>query len=338
MSGTKSTTKVEQQQVAGIKMQGTPNASHLATPKSALTAVPKLRRQTQLSSHDNNVIQEIQKQFRKQKTTLTALSTQMSNIETSISDIKTELTNFGSRLFKIEQEHTELMQENKALRSKIHEFEEALLNVNMEVNKLNVKPHVETPTNKKYASEIKTLKNKLEAHENNTISSDVILYNIPTDQRELRTLFNNLCFTLDLVVPGVKDLFRVGTKGSVSNPIIVKFHSSFERNLLLRTIANYKRTNNRQLNLKDVGVESDRPIYIRECLTIKNQKIMHAALELKKEKLLTSVFTFRGVVHVKCQTNAESIKINNIEDLEELRKNIAPSTSLPVANNNNGQP
>lgn len=55
----------------------------------------------------------------------------------------------------------------------------------------------------------------------------------------------------------------------------------------------------RDLQLNHLGLNSDRRIYINENLAVAARKIKKAALQLKKSGKLSSVYSKKGVVHVK---------------------------------------
>lgn len=333
MSGKKSKAEVEQQQVAGLKMQGTPTTE---------SSSPLHRLRTQTSNPYNTTpLKDMQLQLKKLNENLTNMATKISNIDSNISnidqqigEIQADVKTFSSRLTKIEDEHKMLMEQNKRMQTEIETFNQNIANVISDVDILKSKRSTteSTTSTNDLTTEVAFLREALEAQENNNISTDAVLYNIPADQPNLVNIFNHLCLSLDIKAPTLRTIFRTRhNERTNTSPVIIKFFSSYERNHLLVKIAEYRRIHKRQLILRDVGIESENPIYIRECLTKKNQQILHAALNLKKQKLITTVFTSRGIVYIKYQVHGDAVIINNIESLTAEFNDVSEgSAALPV--------
>lgn len=60
---------------------------------------------------------------------------------------------------------------------------------------------------------------------------------------------------------------------------------------------------------------SNEPFYVNENLTKSNFEIFNAAIKLKKQKVINSAYTLRGVVYVKRRENDKPTSVNNIEEL-----------------------
>jgi len=54
---------------------------------------------------------------------------------------------------------------------------------------------------------------------------------------------------------------------------------------------------------------------MNECLSTSNLKLLSAASSLKKEKKLFSVFTLRGLVHVKVHEDDRPFRVENLQSL-----------------------
>lgn len=108
--------------------------------------------------------------------------------------------------------------------------------------------------------------------------------------------------------------------------MLIKFNSPTDRNLLLKATAIYRKQRKAQLCLRDVNIQSDAPMYLRESLTKQRLEILHAALKLKKLQRLSTVFTMRGCVYIKRSYDCRAEPIDSIEKLESvatlLRKNV----------------
>lgn len=55
----------------------------------------------------------------------------------------------------------------------------------------------------------------------------------------------------------------------------------------------------RDLRLQHLGINSNRRIYVNENLAVAARKIKKAALQLKKSGKLSSVYSKKGIIHVK---------------------------------------
>lgn len=74
----------------------------------------------------------------------------------------------------------------------------------------------------------------------------------------------------------------------------------------------------RDLQLCHLGINSSRRVYINENLTVTMRKIKAAALRLKKEGKLSSVFSKLGVVYVKRPDDQQPVAVNSEEHLINL--------------------
>lgn len=72
----------------------------------------------------------------------------------------------------------------------------------------------------------------------------------------------------------------------------------------------------RTVCLADIGLDSDRRIYVNETLTRMNQKLKSAALKKKREGLLHAVYTVDGEIFVQQQPGQKGRRITSVADLE----------------------
>lgn len=78
----------------------------------------------------------------------------------------------------------------------------------------------------------------------------------------------------------------------------------------------YLRARPTPLRLADIGLESDRRIYINESLTKLNQKLKSAALRKKRDGLLHAVYTVDGAVFVQAQPGQKGRRVCSLAELE----------------------
>lgn len=72
------------------------------------------------------------------------------------------------------------------------------------------------------------------------------------------------------------------------------------------------------LKLCHLGIDSTRRVYVNESLTDAARKVRAAAIRLKKDGKLSSVYTKRGVVHVKKLPNANPVAVLSENQLRQL--------------------
>ncbi|KAL7723512.1 hypothetical protein ACLKA6_000179 [Drosophila palustris] len=170
---------------------------------------------------------------------------------------------------------------------------------------------------------------KLAAQSTESIAADLRMHGVPFSESEnLRTIYNALCFSLNLTPPPkIKDIYRVkprGSTGSTVDPvIIIKLDNVREKITILRQIGAYRREHKQQLSLQLIGFDTHVPFYVNEQLTKAHYEIFKAAIQLKKQKLLTAVFIRRSLVHVREVGSDNIFCISNMNELSTLQNNNA---------------
>lgn len=143
-------------------------------------------------------------------------------------------------------------------------------------------------------------------------SSDAVIFGVPaSDSENLKSIFNQVCRSIDFLSPQIRDIFRVRPKNSHSkgNVIIVKFYTPFDRNRTLKAFSDYRRHNKGVVSLRSAGFDIDSTFRIFESLDIFNRKILQLALRQKRERKFWSVFSTRGKVCVRVQRHSEVIVV-----------------------------
>lgn len=180
---------------------------------------------------------------------------------------------------------------------------------------------------KEIEKEMVELKRKINKQENSVVASNIRITGIPFYENEnLQTVFDNICNNIKIQTPRVDNIYRlkkIYKNNKAYNPkeetIVVKLHSPFEKNFLLKSISKFRRENRANLNLRHAGYESNVNIYVNEDLTPNNHKIFKAALNMKKSNQnIKSTFTLRGLVYVKKIDSDEPILVEFLEDLNKL--------------------
>lgn len=297
------------------------NANDTSNNVELLTSAPKRVRETlQNSLLQNSLFENISKTPR---------------LPTNDSPFK--LLNLVDRRFeKITEVMKTLIHESEA--RMIKEFDKRfdllkidILNVTQRVTKLeSVADDIAT-----LKDEVSKLKTQLQRQENSLIASDLRINGIPYRREEdLYGVFTTICNNLNVNTPAVKSIYRMQNfnnkqKDNFPNAVImVKLLSPYDKNFILKSIANFRKRNKTPLLLRHIGENCDRPFYINENLTSLNFKILQSAVGLKKAKRLKSVFTLRGLVYIKFNSDEEPVRIDSMENL----LNFFPDAHQPHAN------
>lgn len=284
------------------------NANDTSNNVELLTSAPKRVRETlQNSLLQNSLFENISKTPR---------------LPTNDSPFK--LLNLVDRRFeKITEVMKTLIHESEA--RMIKEFDKRfdllkidILNVTQRVTKLeSVADDIVT-----LKDEVSKLKTQLQRQENSLIASDLRINGIPYRREEdLYGVFTTICNNLNVNTPAVKSIYRLqnfNNKHKDNSPnavIMVKLLSPYDKNFILKSIANFRKRNKTPLLLRHIGENCDRPFYINENLTSLNFKILQSAVGLKKAKRLKSVFTLRGLVYIKFNSDEEPVRIDSMENL-----------------------
>ena len=178
-------------------------------------------------------------------------------------------------------------------------------------------------------TELKEVKEQVAKIENAAVSCDVRILGIPNYENEnLANVFNQICNTIQIKPPIVKNIYRNKPKPTSPNGshnrdgvVCIKLTSPYEKSVLLRSVAKFKREHNDLLRLKHIGFDgSEKPIYINECLTNTNFKILQAAVQLRKQKQIYAAFSARGLVYIKLSESDSATCVGSLVELNNLTK------------------
>lgn len=196
--------------------------------------------------------------------------------------------------------------------------EDTCLNFNNLNAKFNVIDKIITENNI-LKTHIIQLENKIELMERRQISNDIIIDGIPENKTEDCTkLVHQICKELNpnINVSMINDCHRIGFNRNNARPrrIIVKFinHQDKINTLKARQIK-------RNFSTKDIGIQPDMPIYIRENLTTKGNKLFKEARDLKKSLHFQFVWTKNGLVFLRKNETDKIIRVDNEEVISNLK-------------------
>lgn len=172
-------------------------------------------------------------------------------------------------------------------------------------------------------AEVLALRQQINALERKEVVGDAVLFGIPElPDENLKHLFNRLCHTIDCKPPPLKNIFRARrrinsntTVLTTPSSIVLKFNSFQDRNAVLKAASNYRKLNNRELSLRDLGLELDNSCYLNESVTKHTRLLLQSAITLKRKKQLFSAYTKFGSLYVKKFATGKSFLIESADDL-----------------------
>lgn len=180
----------------------------------------------------------------------------------------------------------------------------------------------------KLSTEIEILKKELLATKtkqvNNTvkdITSDAIIFGINFVEFEnLKSIFNQVCRSIDYLPPQIRDIFRVKPKDpeNKNTAVIVKFYTPFDRNRCLKAFSDYRKRSNGTVSMRSAGFNFDTVFRIYESLDIENRKLLQKAVQYKRDGKLVSVFSARGKIFVRLQRKSEAVLVADEKALYEI--------------------
>lgn len=180
------------------------------------------------------------------------------------------------------------------------------------------------------------MEDRIDYLERQTKLCDVVIKNIPYRQDEnMENLVYDICDAIVFKNTGaIKSAFRLSRYENRSNPIIMKFYEIADKRDFMEAYFHHP-----LLNLTDVGFKTKQRIVICEALTRKNNEIFRKAMNLKFNKIFSSVSTKNGFVFYRLEHKSRPVKILSISSLDAFhstggKENDTQRTSIHHANYN----
>jgi len=162
------------------------------------------------------------------------------------------------------------------------------------------------------------LKNKIEIMERRQFSNDIIIDGVPENKTENCTyLVQQICKKLNtnINVSMINDCHRIGFYHNARpRRIIVNFINHQDKINILKA-----RQIIRKFSTKYINIQPDMPIYIRENLTTKGNKLFKEARDLKKLLNFQFVWTKNGLVFLRKNESEKIIRVDNEEVIQNLK-------------------
>lgn len=186
----------------------------------------------------------------------------------------------------------------------------------------------ELPSFEKLSKEIDSLKKEINniktKQTNNTvkdITSDAIIFGISfTPSENLKSIFNQVCRSIDYLPPQLRDIFRVKPKtaDNKNTVVIAKFYTPFDRNRCLKAFSEYRKKSKGSVSMRSAGFDSNTIFRIYESLDAESRILLQKAVQHKIQGKFVSVFSAKGKIYVRLQRNADAVHIADEQALEEI--------------------
>lgn len=231
--------------------------------------------------------------------------------EQFVNKLSTELSAVETKLMtKIENEIKLMSERANNIEDRIASIESELSNVDklsVEINKLR--------------QEVDQVRANRSDCTVGDIASDAIVFGIPKfDSENLKSIFNQVCRSINYLAPQIRDIFRVTPKNTPHHNapvVIIKFYTPFDRNRTLKAFSDFRRNNRASVSMRLAGFECDSTFRIYESLTAENRNLLQRAIQLKREKKIWNAFSFRGNIYIRTNKNTEAQQILNEQALQQ---------------------
>lgn len=150
----------------------------------------------------------------------------------------------------------------------------------------------------------------------NERSNDLLLFGVPYYPAEdLRGHLRLICAQLgfsekNLPLIHVKRLSKTTIKAGSKAPIMIRFAFKNQRRDFFR-----RYLSTLDLSLHHLGFQNEERIYLDENLTKLGRSIKVAALKMKRDGKLYSVYTNDGIVHIRTTAGADSVPVLSLKQL-----------------------
>lgn len=181
--------------------------------------------------------------------------------------------------------------------------------------------------NKSLRKRISSLENKMDFLERNARSTMVEIRNIPNSVPENRGDLTGIVQSLGSVVSqpiqssDIKDVHRIKSKNSASNPILVEFTSKYVKETFIKSVKTFNKTNrNTKLSTTQLRLPGPhRPVYVSESLTSRGRFLFYLAREFIKKENYESCWSAYGKIYIKKRSDTPTIRIESEEDFGRLK-------------------
>lgn len=182
---------------------------------------------------------------------------------------------------------------------------------------------VERKENRDY---ICRLEDKIDHLEKQSKLTSLEIKNVPKiadeSKLDLANAVRNIGNVLDttIVQSDIKDVYRINSKSSMNNTIIVDFTTVMLKSKLLHSVRTFNKNNiNNKLNTTHLRVDGPKvPIYISDNLPSKVRKIYFLARDFAAQNKYKHCWSAYGKVYLRKEDGAQRFVVNSEVDLAKL--------------------
>lgn len=303
-----------------------PSLGSLSKPnvtKQKHDSTPDLRTLSKLQDEElSNVTLRFKRKYYEDNNSsnMEAMMAQMKSMFASYS--QEQANQFGelkSSISKIERQNEDISRCMEFLSTKYDDMLEKIKN--MELDK------------KKDKQRIQELENKVEALDRKLKDPVIEIRNLPLQlskdkkydtKEELCQIMKNLGETVkvNITEKDIKDIYSKKTNKDTQKIVVTEFTSVIQKEKIVEAVRNFNKgkQNVDKLNSHHLGLQAPKcAVYMSEALTLKTQKLLFEARKVSRDNGYVNCCTNRGSVFIKKSENSKYIKINNEEDLVNLK-------------------
>lgn len=267
---------------------------------------------------DSSNITSRNKRKRDEQDNLLSMNEFKDEISGVIKDLKKEQTRFFSNM-----ETT--LQEIKNQYSKLQDSVDFTAKKYDDMLSKMEQYEVERKQNREYIRNLEDRVDQLEKQQKNTC---IEIKNIPKTENESQSdlikAVTNVGSVLDLPITqsDVKDIYRINSKNSMNNTIIVDFTTVLLKSKILKSVRNFNKINkNSKLNTTQLRVPGPQvPVYISDNLPTKARKLFFKAREFALQQKYKHCWSAYGKVYIRKEDGAQRITVNSETDLVNLNE------------------
>lgn len=175
---------------------------------------------------------------------------------------------------------------------------------------------------------IQTLEAKLEHMDRYLRSSSIEIRNVPKNagetKEDLLKIVKKVGNALSLPIQSseIRDVYRINTKNENNQAIVAELTTVSLRDGIVGSVKAYnKKYPTSKFSTSNLKIEGPtRPIFVSESLTIQAKKLFFLAREYAKNNDFKYCWSSHGRIYLRRKDGAPLIKINNEEDIDNLKK------------------
>lgn len=176
---------------------------------------------------------------------------------------------------------------------------------------------------------IRTLEDKIENLEKKNRATGIEIHNIQKNtgesKEDLCKVVNELGKTIKVDISNslIKDIYRINKKENSHPSVIVEFTNVMVKENVLRETRAFNKNKEKGNKLNSTHLklkQQNKPVFVTETLTPKNQRLFYLARTFQKEYKYAFCWTSHGTVYLRQNVNVAQIRITTEDDIETLRK------------------